>query len=68
MYITLATRRDSVDFINEKKLEEIDSPPVILKGEIHGEFPESSLPTNMELTVKKGAQIIFIKNTWRSAG
>ena len=31
-------------------------------GEIHGEFPESSLPTLMELTVKPGAQIIFIKN------
>ena len=62
MYITLATRRDSVDYINERKLEELDSPPVVLKGEIKGEFPESSLPTNMELTVKKGAQIIFIKN------
>ena len=62
MYITLATRRDSVDYINERKLEELDSQPVVLKGEIKGEFPESSLPTNMELTVKKGAQIIFIKN------
>ena len=62
MYITLATRRDSVDYINERKLEELETEPVILRGEIRGEFPESSLPTNMELTVKKGAQIIFIKN------
>lgn len=62
MYITLATRRDSVDYINEMKLNELDTEPVILRGEIRGEFPESSLPTNMELTVKKGAQIIFIKN------
>lgn len=62
MYITLATRRDSVDFINERKLAELQEEPVVLKGEIKGEFPESSLPTNLELTVKKGAQIIFIKN------
>ena len=31
-------------------------------GEIHGEFPANSLPTSMELQLKPGAQIIFIKN------
>ena len=62
MYITLATRRDVVNFINEKKLAELPGDATILKGEIKGEFPESSLPTQMELEVKPGAQIIFIKN------
>lgn len=62
MYITLATRRDTVDFINEKKLAELPGESTILTGEIKGEFPESSLPTLMELEVKPGAQIIFIKN------
>jgi len=62
MYITLATRRDTVNFINEKKLAELPGEPAILKGEIKGEFPESSLPTLMELELKPGAQIIFIKN------
>lgn len=62
MYITLATRRDNVDFINDKRLTELPSDPIVLKGEIHGDFPENSLPTLMELTVKPGAQIIFIKN------
>ncbi|WP_300729334.1 AAA family ATPase [uncultured Bacteroides sp.] len=62
MYITLATRRDTVDYINDQKLAELPGEPVTLQGEIHGEFPESSLPTLMELTVKPGAQIIFIKN------
>ena len=42
LYITLATRRDNVDYINEKKLNELPGEPVTLKGEIHGEFPESS--------------------------
>ena len=32
------------------------------KGVIQGNFPESSLPTPMELLLKPGAQIIFIKN------
>lgn len=62
MYITLATRRDTVDYINEQKLNELPGSPIILRGVIKGEFPESSLPTLMELTVKVGAQIIFIKN------
>ena len=62
MYITLATRRDNVDYINERRLAELPGEAVTLRGEIHGEFPESSLPTLMELTIKPGAQIIFIKN------
>ncbi len=62
MYITLATRRDTVDFINEKKLAELPGDPTILTGEIKGDFPENSLPTQMDLEVKPGAQIIFIKN------
>ena len=62
MYVTLATRRDNVDFINDQKLKELPDEPVIFQGEIRGEFPESSLPTLMELELKVGAQIIFIKN------
>lgn len=62
MYITLATRRDVVNHINEQKLSELPGESVILKGEIKGEFPENSLPTLMELELKPGAQIIFIKN------
>lgn len=62
MYITLATRRDTVDFINEKKLKELPGESVILKGEVKGDFPENTLPTQIELEVKNGAQIIFIKN------
>ena len=62
MCITLATRRDNVDYINDKKLAELPGEPVSFFGEIRGDFPESSLPTSQELTLKPGAQIIFIKN------
>jgi YD repeat-containing protein len=62
MYITLATRRDVVDFINERKLEELPGDPIVFEGEIFGEFPENSLPTSRTLTLKPGAQVIFVKN------
>ena len=62
MYITLATRRDNVDYINDKKLAELPGDPITFHGEITGDFPESSLPTSQELVLKPGAQIIFIKN------
>lgn len=60
--ITLSTRRDTVDYINEKKLKELDGKSTFFKGRIEGEFPASSLPTPIELNLKPGAQIIFIKN------
>jgi hypothetical protein len=60
--ITLATRRDVVDYINEQQLAKLPGDIVTFTGEIEGEFPESSMPTPMELQLKVGAQIIFIKN------
>lgn len=62
--ITLATRRDNVDYINEKKLRELPDKEICFTGEIRGDFPESSLPTSKELILKKGAQVIFIKNDY----
>lgn len=60
--ITLASRRDTVDFINSQKLAELDGRPCVFNGVIKGEFPENSLPSPVELSVKPGAQIIFVKN------
>ena len=60
--ITLSTRRDTVDYINENQLKLLPGEPTLFRGNIQGEFPESSLPTPIELYLKTGAQIIFIKN------
>lgn len=60
--ITLATHRDTVDYINEQQLEQLEGKPSIFYGEIKGEFPETSLPSPKELAVKTGAQVIFVKN------
>lgn len=60
--ITLSTRRDTVDYINENKLKELPGTPYLFRGIIEGDFPLSSLPTPIELYLKPGAQVIFIKN------
>lgn len=62
MRVTLATRRDVVDSINNTKLREIEGDPIHFYGQIKGEFPETSLPTLLDLELKVGSQIIFIKN------
>ena len=63
-YITLATRRDQVDFINEKKLAELPGEEYVSVGKIEGDFPESSLPTQLNLSIKEQAQVIFIDNDY----
>ncbi len=62
--ITLSTRRDTADFINEKHLEMLPGESTIFKGNVKGEFPESSFPTPIELELKTGAQVMFIKNEY----
>ena len=64
LYITLATRRDQVDFINEKKLAELPGEEYVSVGKIEGDFPESSLPTQLNLSIKEQAQVIFIDNDY----
>lgn len=60
--ITLSTRRDTVDYINGLHLSKLPGDATILHGSIDGEYPENNLPTPIELEVKTGAQILFIKN------
>ena len=60
--ITLSTTRDTVDFINTQHLEELPGDPVVYNGTVNGDFPESMMPTPIQLELKVGAQVIFIKN------
>lgn len=60
--ITLSTRRDTVDFINQEKLTELPGEVSVFEGLITGDFPETSLPTPKELELKCGAQVLFIRN------
>lgn len=60
--ITLSTRRDTVDYINNGKLKQLEGDSMTFMGIVEGEFPLNSLPTPIELELKVGAQILFIKN------
>ena len=62
LFITLATRRDTVDYINEQKLDELPDEEFEFQGTIVGEFSESSLPTLKRLILKENAQVMFVKN------
>lgn len=63
MTMTIASRRDMVDHINERHLNELKTPEIVYKGIIKGDFPMNALPTDLELSLKVGAQIVFIKNS-----
>lgn len=60
--ITLSSKRDTVDWINNEELAQLPGDPSLFLGQIKGDFPESSLPTPIELNIKVGAHIMFIKN------
>ena len=60
--ITLATRRDTVDSINDEHMQALKTPEFTYEGAIEGDFPENSLPTAQHLVLKEGAQVIFIRN------
>ena len=60
--ITLAGRRDTVDYINTRQLELLPGESIHFHGSITGEFPENTLPTPINLELKIGSQVLFIKN------
>lgn len=61
-YIRLMTHNRQVDYVNETELEKLDSKPYPFEAAVTGTFPEESYPTANSLTLKKGAQVMFIKN------
>ena len=61
-YIRLMTHNRQVDNVNETELEKLDSEPYTFVAAVTGTFPEESYPTADSLTLKKGAQVMFIKN------
>ena len=60
--ITLTTTNDLAERVNSIKLSELKTNQFIYEAEVSGEFEESKYPTEFELTLKEGAQVIFIKN------
>lgn len=61
-YIRLMTHNRQVDYVNGTEMEKLDSKPYTFVAAVTGTFPEESYPTADSLTLKKGAQVMFIKN------
>ena len=61
-YITLTTHNAQAQIINSSKLEKLPGMAHHFNASISGDFPGYSFPTENELILKKGAQVMFIKN------
>lgn len=61
-YIRLTTHNYPAQKINERELQQLHGEPFKFKAEVEGTFPETSYPADDTLVLKKGAQVMFIKN------
>lgn len=62
--VTLASRNDTVECINNTRLGEIDAKEFCYEGEVEGKFRIQDAPVPMELKLKVGAQVIFCRNDY----
>lgn len=61
-YITLTTHNSSADRVNSEELNIIKNKEYHYSASINGTFPEYSYPTDYDLHLKVGAQVMFVKN------
>jgi hypothetical protein len=61
-YITLSTHNKKADAINANELSKLPGKSYRYTGTITGDFADKAFPTEMELLLKEGAQVMFIKN------
>ncbi len=61
-YITLTTTNKIAAEINRVQLEKLSTRLYSFQGEITGKFDKGSLPTELNLSLKPGAQVMFVKN------
>lgn len=60
--LTLCTTNKISSEINERKMAELKTKPFTYKAEIEGEFNSKFYPTEAELVLKEGAQIMMLRN------
>lgn len=61
-YIRLTTHNHQADSYNRQRLESLRSDEFTYEARVDRDFPETSYPTESSLTLKVGAQVMFIKN------
>lgn len=61
-YITLTSHNSRADAINKTALAALPGSNMELRAVIRNDFPESMFPVDETLLLKKGAQVMFIRN------
>ena len=61
-YIRLTTHNRMAESYNEDQLRNLPSRACSFRAETDGNFPEYSYPADFNLTLKVGAQVMFIRN------
>jgi len=61
-YITLTTHNYQSQQINDSKLERLTTRLHKFTARVEGEYPEYSYPTDFQLGLKVGSQVMFVKN------
>ena len=61
-YIRLTTHNQMANKYNETELEKLPTRAYTYQATIKGSFPDYSYPTAETLTLKEGAQVMFVKN------
>ncbi len=61
-YIALTTHNNKAEQTNSAELDKLKTKAHSYKASVEGKFPEYSYPNKEELTLKVGAQVMFIKN------
>ena len=60
--IRLTTHNHQADEVNASKLAGLPGKPSLFEAGIEGEFPENSYPADSVLSLKKGTQVMFVRN------
>jgi hypothetical protein len=61
-YISLTTHNSQATSINDSKLSKLPGKAYKFRAAIDGDFPEYAYPPLPELNIKKGSQVMFVKN------
>ena len=61
-WIRLTTHNAQADAIKRKEMDELDTEEKVFEADISGSFPETAYPAETSLSLKVGAQVMFIRN------
>ncbi|MGF1554793.1 helix-turn-helix domain-containing protein [Paucihalobacter sp.] len=61
-YISLTTHNHKAEKVNDYELSKLKGKSITYSAEVEGKFPPHSFPNKESFELKKGAQVMFIKN------